>query len=1064
MEGKTSSIIKKIKKRNGKIVPFEQDKITAAIFKAAKAVGGENWEQAVNLTKIITAILEERFGTHTVPTVEQIQDLVEQVLIKEGHDQTAKAYILYREQHKQIRDVQQLVDGVALMEDYIGQADWRVNENGNMSFSVQGLNNYISSAITARYWLNKLYPKEIREAHINADLHLHDLGLLAVYCCGWDLKDLITRGFGGTANKVCSSAPKHFRTALGQLVNFLYTLQGEAAGAQAVANFDTLLAPFIRYDNLTYKDVKQSIQEFLFNMNVPTRVGFQCLSEDTEILTVCGWKRYNEIKKGDIIKTFNIQSKKIENQKVNKVFAKYYEGEMYNLKNRIQDQLISPHHRVVRKIFQSDKYILEPIENVIALKSPFIIPIAGKNTNHQANISDDQIKLMAWIISEGTIERPTKYRCCYRVSIYQSKEKNNKNYSEIVTLLKKFKLKYAESESASLGNNVKHLRLNAESSRKIHQWFGTKERVAFIPETLLNLDERQAKLFLETYLKGDGFEGCKIATTNPEILDGLEIIAVNAGYGFTVLKRKPTIGKKDIYVLRLIKHQETYIQEIKKVEYKGIIWCPNTKNETVVARRNGKVFITGNTPFTNITMDVKPSGIIAKENVIIGGKIMPEKYGDFQKEIDMINQAFAEAMLRGDANGRIFAFPIPTYNISKDFDWDNPALEKLWEMTAKYGVPYFSNFINSDMSPDDARSMCCRLRIDNRELRKRGGGLFGANPMTGSIGVVTLNMARLGYLSKGKPVEELLKRTDHLMEMAHTSLKIKRKVLERFTEQSLYPYSKYWLKSVKERFGEYWKNHFNTIGLNGMNECLLNYIGKGIGTKEGRELAVKVLDHMRDNLKKYQEADNDLYNLEATPAEGTTYRFAKKDLELYPDIIFANNIAVKEEGARPYYTNSTHLPVGATDDIFEALDLQDELQTKYTGGTVLHGFLGERITDPQMCKKLVRRIAENYKLPYYTITPTFSICPKHGYIAGENFYCPKCDDEIKYEKKQTETKQTIKKNILQRKEMLGHEKRTKCEVYSRVVGWIVPVAQWNEGKKSEFIDRVTYDKQLSYVG
>lgn len=745
MGGKTSSIIKKIKKRNGKIVPFEQDKITAAIFQAAKAVGGENWEQAVNITKIITAVLEERFGTHTVPTVEQIQDLVEQVLIKEGHDQTAKAYILYREQHKQIRDVQQLVDGEALMEDYIGQADWRVNENGNMSFSVQGLNNYISSAITARYWLNKLYPREIREAHINADLHLHDLGLLAVYCCGWDLKDLITRGFGGTANKVCSSAPKHFRTALGQLVNFLYTLQGEAAGAQAVANFDTLLAPFIRYDKLTYKDVKQSIQEFLFNMNVPTRVGFQ-------------------------------------------------------------------------------------------------------------------------------------------------------------------------------------------------------------------------------------------------------------------------------------------------------------------------------TPFTNITMDVKPSGVIAKENVIIGGKVMPEKYGDFQKEMDMINQAFAEAMLRGDANGRIFAFPIPTYNISKDFDWDNPALEKVWEMTAKYGVPYFSNFINSDMSPDDARSMCCRLRLDNRELRKRGGGLFGANPMTGSIGVVTLNMARLGYLSKGQPVEELLKKVDHLMEMAHTSLKIKRKVLERFTDQSLYPYSKYWLKSVKERFGEYWKNHFNTIGLNGMNECLLNYIGKGIETKEGKELAIKVLDHMRDNLKRYQETDNDLYNLEATPAEGTTYRFAKKDLELYPDIIFANNIAVKEEGARPYYTNSTHLPVGATDDIFEALDLQDELQTKYTGGTVLHGFLGERINDPEMCKKLVRRIAENYKLPYYTITPTFSICPKHGYIAGEHFYCPKCDDEIKYEKKQEENKHTVKKNVLQKKESAGHEKRTKCEVYSRVVGWIVPVAQWNEGKKSEFIDRLTYDKQLNYTG
>lgn len=690
-----SSILKKIKKRNGHLADFEQDKITGAIYKAAKAVGGENWEKAVMISKIVTAILEERFSTHTVPTVEQIQDVVEQVLIKEGHDQTAKAYILYREQHQHIRSVKDLVDGDALIEDYVGHADWRVNENGNMSFSVQGLNNYVSSAITARYWLHKLYPQEIRQAHINADLHLHDLGLLAVYCCGWDLKDLLTRGFGGAANKVCSAPPKHFRTALGQLVNFMYTMQGEAAGAQAVANFDTLLAPFVRYDKLSFKEVKQGIQEFLFNMNVPTRVGFQ-------------------------------------------------------------------------------------------------------------------------------------------------------------------------------------------------------------------------------------------------------------------------------------------------------------------------------TPFTNITMDVVPVGELARENVVFGGKIMPEKYQDFQEEINMINQAFAEAMLKGDANGRIFAFPIPTYNISKNFNWDNPALDKVWEMTAKYGVPYFSNFINSDMNPDDARSMCCRLRLDNRELKKRGGGLFGANPLTGSIGVVTLNMARIGYLSKGRNEEYMFKQIDRLMDLSRESLKIKRKALERFTEQNLYPYSKYWLANIRQRFGQYWKNHFNTIGLNGVNECLLNYFDKNITTKEGKELALRILDHMRGRLQEFQTVDNDLYNLEATPAEGATYRFAKKDLQLYPDMIFANNEAVKKQGAKPYYTNSTHIPVGTTDDIFEALDLQDELQTKYTGGTVLHGFIGERINDPQACKRLVRKIAENYHLPYYTITPTFSICPKHGYLAGEHFYCPKCDMEIGYKTDEKITKRHIKKKILQK--------------------------------------------------
>lgn len=694
MEEKTpKSAITKIKKRNGQVVPFEQDKITAAIFNAAKAAGGEDWEKALTVSKIVTAILEERFGTHTVPTVEQIQDLVEATLIKEGHDRTAKAYILYREQRKQIRDIQ-MVDGEALMEDYIGKMDWRVNENGNMSFSVQGLNNYVSSAITARYWLNKMYPQEIRQAHIGGDFHIHDLGLLAVYCCGWDLKDLLMRGFGGAANKVWSSPANHFRVALGQLVNFLYTLQGEAAGAQAVANFDTLLAPFIRYDDLSYKEVKQSIQEFLFNLNVPTRVGFQ-------------------------------------------------------------------------------------------------------------------------------------------------------------------------------------------------------------------------------------------------------------------------------------------------------------------------------TPFTNITMDVTPSGLMADENVVVGGEVKPEKYGDFQEEMNMINQAFAEAMLQGDAHGRMFAFPIPTYNISKDFDWDNPAMGKVWEMTAKYGVPYFSNFINSDMDPDDARSMCCRLRLDNRELRKRGGGLFGANPMTGSIGVVTLNMARIGYNCRGRSEEAMFEQVDKLMDMARESLKIKRKILEKFTEQNLYPYARYWLKGIKERFGEYWKNHFNTIGLNGMNELLLNYCGNDITTAEGRDLAVRMLDHMRDRLVEYQEADNTLYNLEATPAEGATYRFARQDQKKHKDMVFANDEAVREDGAKPYYTNSTHIPVGKTDDIFEALDLQDDLQTRYTGGTVLHGFIGERIDDPETCKNLVRKIAENYKLPYYTITPTFSICPKHGYIPGEHFYCPKCDEEIGYEPDKEESGQSVKKAELQ---------------------------------------------------
>jgi ribonucleoside-triphosphate reductase len=400
------------------------------------------------------------------------------------------------------------------------------------------------------------------------------------------------------------------------------------------------------------------------------------------------------------------------------------------------------------------------------------------------------------------------------------------------------------------------------------------------------------------------------------------------------------------------------------------------------------------TPFTNVTLDVTPSTLMGEEHVIIGGQYMPETHKDFQLEMDIFNKAFAEVMIEGDATGRVFAFPIPTYNVDKNFNWDADVLRPVWEMTAKYGIPYFSNFINSDMNRDDARSMCCRLRLDNRELRKRGGGLFGANPLTGSLGVVTINLARIGYLAKDK--EDFKKRLECLMELSKESLEIKRKVIERFTEDGLYPYSQYYLSDIYARFNAYWKNHFNTIGINGMNEAIVNLMGKSIGEAEGRQFAIEIMDFMREKLMNYQNETNNLYNLEASPAEGAGYRFAKKDKELYPGIVVANEQAWREKGADPYYTNSTHLPVGFTNDIFEALELQDALQAKYTGGTVLHGFLGERINNPEACKRLVKKIAENYKLPYYTITPTFSICPKHGYLAGEYKYCPKCDEEMGY--------------------------------------------------------------------
>ncbi len=663
-----------IRKRDGSEVPFDASKIKAAVNSAAEAVDGED-DIGEEITREVVSYLEIFFAdSKSIPDVEQIQDLVEKVLIEKGYAEVAKAYILYREQHKKLRDTQQLFDdAVDAMNDYLERDDWKVNENSNMGYSLQGLNNFISSEITGQYWLKEIYSDEASQHHTSGDYHIHDLGNLSVYCCGWDLQDLLLTGFRGVESKIESAPPKHFKVALGQVINFFYTLQGEAAGAQAFSNFDTYLAPFIYYDDLNYEEVKQSMQEFLYNINVPTRVGFQ-------------------------------------------------------------------------------------------------------------------------------------------------------------------------------------------------------------------------------------------------------------------------------------------------------------------------------TPFTNVTMDLRVPEFMADEPVIIGGERKSKTYGEFQEEMDMFNRAFAELMLEGDAKGRMFSFPIPTYNITEDFEWDNPVLDPVWEMTAKYGIPYFSNFVSSDMDPSDARSMCCRLRLDNRELRKRGGGLFGANPMTGSIGVVTLNMPRIGYLAEDK--QEYKQRVKELMDSARRSLETKRRVLENLAENGLYPYSKFYLRSVKERYDEYWKNHFNTIGINGMNESLENFLGVSIADPAGREFALEIMEMMKGRLADYQEESGNLYNLEATPAEGTAYRLARLDREKFgDDIICANQERVVKEDADPYYTNSTHLPVDETKDIFTALEQQDDLQKIYTGGTVFHGFLGEKMPGIEATKKLVRRIAHNFELPYYTITPTFSVCPEHGYLSGEHYYCPLCARE-----------------------------------------------------------------------
>ncbi|HOZ89129.1 MAG TPA: ribonucleoside triphosphate reductase [Bacilli bacterium] len=693
-------MIETIIKRSGEKQKFDPKKIEEAIFKAIISVDSYQADEARSKAKLAANIavfkLNEK-GTKTVG-LEDVQDKVEETLMQLGMIDVARSYIRYRHQREMLRkDKEAALSVEKMMSNYIKQEDWRVKENSNMDYSLQGLNNYIVSDITKSFWLNHVFSTEERELHESGDIHIHDLGLFSTYCCGWDLEGLLLKGFKGVPNKISSAPAKHLKTALGQLVNFIYTLQGEAAGAQAVSSFDTYLAPFVYYDKLTYKEVRQAIQEFVFNVNVPTRVGFQC-------------------------------------------------------------------------------------------------------------------------------------------------------------------------------------------------------------------------------------------------------------------------------------------------------------------------------PFFNITLDLVAPNILKKKPVIIGGELKEKTYGEFQNEINMINKAFCEVMMEGDSSGRIFSFPIPTYNISPDFDWNNDVVDDIMKMTSKYGIPYFANFINSDMKPEDSRSMCCRLRIDNRELIKRGGGLFGANPLTGSIGVITINLPRLGYLYKDfNALKEQLKK---LMNISKHILETKRKVLEKNTIDGLYPYSKFYLSDVYDRFGEYWKNHFNTIGINGMNECIRNFYNdkEDICTKKGQKFANDILDFMREELVEFQK-EGDLYNLEATPAEGTAYRLAKLDKKAYPDIITAG----KDE---PYYTNSSQLPVGYTDDLFDALNLQDTFQKKYTGGTVFHAFLGEKIDDYNVTKNLIKNIFENYNLPYLSITPTFSICEEHGYLNGEQASCPKCGNET--------------------------------EVWTRVVGFYRPTRSFNKGKQEEYKDRQEY--------
>lgn len=655
--------ITKIVKRNGEVVDFDIEKIANAIKQAGEATTPFSEEELLRLTNTVAKFLNHKYNGEQAVFIEKVQDVIEQALIDSNYYETAKAYIIYREKRAQTRDAEKIkIDVEKSITEYLDQLDWRVNENANQGYSLGGMILNISGKVVANYWLSYIYPKEIGDAHRNGDYHIHDLSMLSGYCAGWSLRALLEEGFNGVPGHIESVAPKHLSSAIGQMVNFMGTLQNEWAGAQAFSSVDTYLAPFVRLDKMTYKEVKQKVQELIYNLNVPSRWGTQ-------------------------------------------------------------------------------------------------------------------------------------------------------------------------------------------------------------------------------------------------------------------------------------------------------------------------------TPFTNFTFDWVCPKDLAPQHPKIGGEEVDFTYGDLQTEMDMINKAYIEVMTAGDAKGRPFTFPIPTYNITDDFIWEGENADLLFEMTAKYGLPYFQNFMNSDLKPTDVRSMCCRLRLDVRELLKRGNGLFGSAEQTGSIGVVTINCARLGYNFKGN-IEGLYYQLDHLMELAKTSLEIKRKTIQKLMDSGLYPFTKRYLGSLR--------NHFATIGVNGVNEMIRNFSNDeyDITDPRGHKMASDLLEHIRNKMVEFQEETGNLYNLEATPAEGTTYRFAKEDAKVYTDIIQAGT---KEA---PYYTNSTQIPVSYTDDPFEVLDMQDDLQTKYTGGTVLHLYMAERISDTQNCKNIIKRVFQNYRVPYITITPTFSVCPKHGYIAGEHEYCPICDEEI----------------------------------------------------------------------
>ncbi|MBW2975377.1 ribonucleoside triphosphate reductase [Candidatus Woesearchaeota archaeon] len=680
-----------------------------------------------------------------------------------------------------------------------------------------------------------------------------------------------------------------------------------------------------------------------------------------------------------------------------------FDGDLIKLSNRSQEQLLTPNHRVIRKKYNSKELVVSKAEELLNFSSPIYLPVARENINQDFSISNEELKLYPWIISEGTIDAGERIGR-ERITIIQSPEVNREYCNEIEGILNNLNIPFSSSfVQSGFGKGANRYRLGRSVSKELVKTISKTE----LPMAILrNCSPRQIKLFIHEYIKGDGSkERLRIFTKDKQIKDDFQELCAICGYGSSIY-----LNKQGIFVINIHKNQNQSIMKKERVRYKGKVWCPTTLTSTWIARRKGNVFITGNSqfPFSNLTFDWVVPKDLEDKPAIVGGKPQDFTYGDCQEEMDMINRAFLEVMLEGDSKGRIFTFPIPTYNLTRNFDWDSENAELLFKATAKYGLPYFQNYIGSDLDPKSIRAMCCRLQLDQVQLVKRPGSMWGPGDNTGSIGVVTINMNRIGYEAKGDK-ERFFDLLSNYMKIAKDSLEIKRKIIGNNLKQGLMPYAKVYLGTFA--------NHFSTIGLCGMNECCLNFLGKDISSKEGTEFTIETLNFMRDKLSEFQEETGSLYNLEATPAESTSYRLARLDKKMYPDIITAGE-------NEPYLTNSTQLPVNKTDDLIEALEHQDKIQTLYTGGTIFHTFLGEKVSSAESCKKLVRKIASNTKLPYFSITPTFSICPEHGYITGEVPRCSECGAET--------------------------------EVYSRIVGYFRPVRQWNNGKKEEFKDRLEY--------